>query len=325
MPRPPRVEFPDALYHVTTRGVHKAPIIVDDHDRVRWMEYLKQAVTRFGLRLYAFVLMDNHFHLFVCTPNANLGKAMQYLNGSYAMYFNTRHEKSGHIFERRYHAVLVENEGHYTEVSRYIHLNPVRAGIVAQPKDYAWSSYPIFHWGRMALPWLDCEEVLGEFGEGKEARQRYRNFVADGMNKKIASPRSKAIGGWLLGSHRFAAKIYAMLASDNNNGRWDSRAAVSQNHLDASLDEIARGVCKSFGIPKELLKKKSADTRGARNAFIYIARHKAGASLESIASYIEIGNKGTISRTAKRERELIQKNRRHRELISRITSTISKQ
>ena len=130
MPRPPRVESAETLYHVTVRGVQKSAIVRDDHDRIRWLEYLKAAVNRAGLELYAFTLMDNHFHLFLSTPKANLGEAMQYLNGSYAAYFNARHERKGHLFDNRYHAVLVESQGHYLEVSRYVHLNPVRAKLL---------------------------------------------------------------------------------------------------------------------------------------------------------------------------------------------------
>ena len=268
MPRPPRVEFPEALYHVTARGVLKNAIVRDDHDRVRWHDYLKAAVTRAGLELYAFALLDNHFHLFLSAPNANLGVAMQYLNGAYAMYFNKRHERSGHLFERRYRGILIENRGHYTEVSRYIHLTPVRAGAVERPEEYAWSSYPGYHFGRMPLSWLNYGRVLAEFTPikpttatkgvrplllQKEARERYREFVAAGVGRKLAPPWARAVGGWLLGSPKFTARIYALLAKDRKDSRWDSRATQGPRAIDATLDEIAQAVCRHFGVSIEEL------------------------------------------------------------------------
>jgi REP element-mobilizing transposase RayT len=322
MPRPLRVEFPDALYHITARGVLKAPIVRDDHDRIRWTDYLKEAVRRFGLELYAFALMDNHFHLFAASPLANLGKAMQYLNGAYAMCFNKRHERSGHLFEKRYHAVLIESQGHYTEVSRYIHLNPVRAGAVEKPEQYAWSSYPGYHFGRLPLPWLNYGRVLAEFGEGKEARARYREFVAHGIGKKLAPPWANAIGGWLLGSPRFTAKIYALLAKDAKDSRWDSRATQTPRALDATLDEIAAAVCKEFKVAPEQLKTRSAASRAARRAFALLARHHAGHSLKAIGQRLQITVPCSVLDIVKRASARAEKSGPFRQHISRLESRL---
>ena len=298
MPRPLRIEFADALFHVTARGVQKAPIVTDDHDRVRWMEYLKEAVLRFALELYAFVLMDNHFHLFVSTPRANLHKAMQYLNGSYAMYFNVRHERGGHLFERRYRSILIENQGHYTEVSRYVHLNPVRARLAERPEEYPWSSYAGYHWGRMPLSWVNYERVLSEFGDGKDARRRYREFVADGTDRKLPAPWLEAVGGWLLGSPGFVAKVYGMLSSGRSGARWNSRAAIQGKPLDVLPDEIASAVCKVFGISNTPLRTGGTNTRKARSAFVLIARDRAGMSLKAIASYLNAPGIASVSKIA---------------------------
>jgi REP element-mobilizing transposase RayT len=312
MPRPPRIEAPDALYHVTGRGVMKAAIVLDDHDRVRWIDYLREAVKRFGLELYAFALMDNHFHLFVAAPQANMGKAMQYINGAYAMYFNTRHERSGHLFERRYCAILIESQGHYTEVSRYIHLNPVRAGLVDRPEQYGWSSYPGYHSARFPLSWLNYERVLAEFADDpatketrrldfrkdakwKVARERYREFVVEGVGKKLPPPWLHAIGGWIVGSPKFAAKTYALLAKDSKGDRFDSRAALGKTAIDASLDDIAQVVCGYFRITPDGLKELRARRSIPRAAFIYFARHAAGLSLKQIAAYCGIKSLGRIT------------------------------
>jgi REP element-mobilizing transposase RayT len=322
MPRPLRVEFPEALYHVTTRGVRQEAVVLDDHDRIRWTDYLKEAVRRFGLELYAFALMDNHFHLFARAPLANLGKAMQYLNGAYAMYFNKRHERSGHLFEKRYHAVLIESQGHYTEVSRYIHLNPVRAGAADRPEQYAWSSYPGYHFGRMPLPWLNYGRVLAEFGEGKEARARYRDFVAHGIGKKLPPPWANAIGGWLLGSPRFTAKIYALLAKDAKDSRWDSRAVAAKPAINATIDKIVRAVCDEFHVTPEELKTGTAKSRMARQAFVLTARDRAGYSWKSVGLPLDAKTHGATLYLGGQARMKMGRDENFRKHIARMESRL---
>ena len=324
MPRPHRVEAPDALFHVTARGVQKSAIVRDDHDRVRWFDYLKEAARRFGLELYAFALMDNHFHLFLSTPRPNLGEAMQYLNGSYAAYFNARHERKGHLFENRYRAILIESQGHYTEISRYVHLNPVRAGIVERPEDYAWSSYIGYHSGRMPLSWLNYGRVLAEFGEGKAARERYREFVAEGIGKKIEPPWARAIGGWLLGSPKFAAKMYALLAKDAKGDRWDSRAGSGKAGIDATLDAIARAVCKHFNITAEELKTSGKNRALARAAFVFLARERAGFSLKSIGMFIGVAARGAVFVMGRRASAKASEKKEFYKMVSQLEGRLTK-
>jgi REP element-mobilizing transposase RayT len=318
------VEFPDALFHVTARGILQSPIVLDDHDRVKWCDYLKEAVRRFGLELHAFALMDNHFHLFASTPLANLGKAMQYLNGSYAMWFNTLHKRSGHLFEKRYHAILVEDEGHYTEVSRYIHLNPVRAGIAQKPQDYAWSSYHGYYSGRKPLRWLNYERVLEEFGEGDEARERYCEFVEEGLEEKIAPPWKNATGGWIIGTPAFASKVYGLLSSDDKSKQGGQPLAAhskSTRALDASLDDIAQAVCREFLVAPESL-KKCATGGDARRALVFLAREKAGHTLKATAAYLGVAALSNISRMPRRALERLRSNPRFARRVSRAETAL---
>lgn len=141
MARPLRIEYSGALYHVMSRGNARKAIVRDDVDREKRLDWLRRTVETYGWRLHAFVLMDNHDHLFVETPEANLSAGMQFLNGGYSSYFNRRRRRSGHLFQGRFKAQLIEEEGYFLEVSRYIHLNPVRAKRIP-PEKYPWSSYP---------------------------------------------------------------------------------------------------------------------------------------------------------------------------------------
>ena len=204
MARPLRIQFSGAVYHVIARGNERKPIVRDDDDREKRVDWLQRAVETYGWHLFAFVLMTNHEHLFLKTPEPNLSAGMQYLNGSYTSYFNRRHRRAGHLFQGRFKGHLVEEEGYFLEVSRYIHLNPVRAKMAAGPEEYRWSSYRGYVRASRAVPWIVYDKVLGEFGRDlSTARRAYGRFVRAGVDEPPPSPFGKAIGGLLLGSEKF--------------------------------------------------------------------------------------------------------------------------
>jgi hypothetical protein len=178
----------------------------------------------------------------------------------------------------------------------------VRADVVKYPEQYPWSSYPGYYYGRMPLSWLNYERVLAEFGEGREARERYREFVAEGIRRKLAPPWARAVGGWLLGSPKFVAKTYAILAKDAKGGRWDSRASQGKRAIDATLDEIAQAVCKEFSITPEQLKSRDARFRAARRAFALLAREHAGHSWQSIAGCLGARDRNAALQMERRAR-----------------------
>lgn len=140
MARPLRIEYPGALYHLTSRGNARASIYADDRDRRRFLDVLGEVVESYRWCCHAYCLMPNHYHLVVDTPLANLSRGMRQLNGLYTQRYNRRHSRVGHVFQGRFKGILVERESHMLELARYVVLNPVRAGIVGAPEDYAWSS-----------------------------------------------------------------------------------------------------------------------------------------------------------------------------------------
>ncbi|MBA2356833.1 MAG: transposase [Actinobacteria bacterium] len=182
MPRPPRLQAHDGIFHLTTRGNRGASIAVDNHDRACFLELLGAVVRVCGWRCHAYCLMTNHYHLLVQTPEPTLSAGMQRLNGQYARWFNRRYGLQGHLFERRYHSVLVEGNAHLLELSRYFALNPVRAGLCPRPEHWRWSSYPAAL-GLAATPeFLTCDLLLGQFAEQVErARAQLAAFVDDGL------------------------------------------------------------------------------------------------------------------------------------------------
>jgi len=141
MGRPLKIECQGALYHITSRGNERKEIFFDDADRDRFLEILKDYHDRHGILIHCYVLMDNHYHLILETPRANLLKVMHGINGRYTGYFNHRYKRPGPLFQGRYKGVLVEKDAYLLALSRYVHLNPVRAKVVEKPEQYRWSSY----------------------------------------------------------------------------------------------------------------------------------------------------------------------------------------
>ena len=159
MARPLRIQAAGLTYHVTARGVRRTSIYLDDGDRQRFLTLLATVVDRYALRCHAYCQMTNHYHLALTTADANLSRAIQQLNGDYAQWWNWRHQRSGHVFQSRFHAQVVQDEAYLVNVCRYIVLNPVRAGIVDAPEHWRWSSYRAMI-GMSATPrFLDCDRV----------------------------------------------------------------------------------------------------------------------------------------------------------------------
>jgi putative transposase len=184
MPRPPRLQLAGGIYHVTSRGNRKQPTFREGRDCEQFLVTLEAVVVRRKWLCHTYCLMPNHVHLVVETPNPDLSAGMQYLNGSYAQWFNRRHGFEGHLFQGRFHAVLVKSEWHLLELSRYVVLNPVRAKLVPDAGSWKWSSYRACV-GEAPVPaFLTTEFVLGHFGRTlEEARGAYRRFVRDAPEK----------------------------------------------------------------------------------------------------------------------------------------------
>jgi REP element-mobilizing transposase RayT len=182
MARPLRLEFPGAIYHVTSRGDRQEAIYEGDADRQQWLEILSKICERYNWRVHAYCLMDNHYHILLETADGNLSKGMRQLNGVYTQYFNRQHNRMGHVFQGRYKAILVEKDSYLLELSRYVVLNPIRAGMIKNIDEWHWSSYLITI-GKLQPPdWLEVDWLLSQFGlQRNRARGRYIDFVREGI------------------------------------------------------------------------------------------------------------------------------------------------
>lgn len=223
MARPLRIEFAGAIYHVTSRGNGRQRIFLDDRDNSLFLELLGNTLERFQWVCHAYCLMVNHYHLMIETPEANLSKGMHHLNASFSQAHNKRHGAVGHLLQGRFKSIVVDRESYLLELARYVVLNPVRAGMVARPEDWPWSSYrttaglpgashaaqpgaPAALSGSPAPEWLAPSWLLSQFGPDETtARQRYRDFVAAGVGQ--GSPWSKLQSQIFLGQERFMDRM----------------------------------------------------------------------------------------------------------------------
>jgi len=223
MARPLRIEFPGAIYHVTSRGDRREPIFLDDDDRTALLDVVAQAMTRMDAQVLAYCLMGNHYHFVLHTGQANLSLLMRHVNGVYTQAFNRRHDKVGHLFQGRFKAILVDREAYLLEVCRYVELNPVRAGMVKQPGAWPWSSYRA-HVGQVQTPqWLDTdglhgyllERVAVSAADHRRAAQRYAALVASAPDLRLWDDALRQ--QIYLGDEQFVQRMQALAARQHQH------------------------------------------------------------------------------------------------------------
>lgn len=202
MSRPLRIEYPDAVYHVTSRGNARSDIFHTTSDRETFLKILSGVVQRFNWLCHAYCMMDNHYHLLIETPDGNLSKGMRQLNGVYTQKYNWLHQTTGHVFQGRYKAILVEKDSYLLELCRYVVLNPVRAGMTEKPEQWIWSSYRFTAGTKNPPEYLTTDWILRLLHQNKsEAQKQYRRFVRSGIGLK--SIWEELQGQILLGEEAF--------------------------------------------------------------------------------------------------------------------------
>jgi len=271
MARPLRIEFSGALYHVTSRGDGREDIYLDDEDRELFMLVLGEVCELFNWSVHSWCQMTNHYHLLVETPDSNLSKGMRYLNGVYTQRFNRKHSRVGHVYQGRYKAILVEKEAYFLELSRYIVLNPVRAGMVESAERWEWSSYAATAGLVVAPSWFDKRLILGSFGkQQKVAIERYMEFVSNGVQQP--SPWTMLKNQIYLGSDAFIEQ-------------------AQTNITDKKISEVPK--IQKRSIPKTL--QEYSERAKGRNEAIQVAYRSGGYTLEEIGKYFGL-HYSTVSR-----------------------------
>jgi REP element-mobilizing transposase RayT len=275
MARKPRLHYIGAVYHVMVRGNSGQNIFADDEDRYRFYLFLQEGVEKFGHRIHAFCLMNNHVHLAIQVGDKPLSRIMQNLCFRYTQWVNSRQKRVGHLFQGRYKAIVVDADAYLVELVRYIHLNPVRAKLVKSPKDYPWSSHRVYIYiGQETLPWLTTDWVLSQFAQRlKTARIRYSEFVTSGRDEGHRQEfHSGTSQGRILGDDTFIERVYTESDQGENKA--------------VTLDEIINRVGKIYGLTEEEITAggKQRYASEARGMIAYLVREVSGLSLTDLSS-----------------------------------------
>jgi REP element-mobilizing transposase RayT len=288
MARPLRIEYEGAVYHITARGNERSKIFFSKKDYEKFKEYLAEAQQKFGFFLHAYVLMTNHYHLIIETPDKNLSRVMHHINSSYTTYINVKRKRSGHLFQGRFKAILVDRDSYLLELSRYLHLNPVRANMTQKPEEYFYSSYRAYISG-ITENIVRTDTVLGLLtGNEKEAKELYRNFVEGVLGEEPESPLKKVYGGIILGSAGFIKDVLLKI----EDGQLEKENVACRKELRAPTrgENVLSAICRHYQISKEdLIAGRSA----VRKICIYLLKKETASTTREIGELL-----GNMSCTA---------------------------
>lgn len=341
MSRPLRIERAGGWYHLTGRGNERRAIFRGNQDRVHFCELLGEMVVRFRVRLHAYVLMDNHYHLVVELTEPNLSRTGQWLNVSYSVWFNRRHRRSGHLFQGRFKSVVVDPVQWGLELSRYVHLNPVRVGRLGLGKAerqkqrvgatgapdarmvkerltrlrrYRWSSYRAYVGLGKRPEWLECETVLELGGGRKEERQRnYREYVESAVREGLRkNPWGALQDQVVLGGEEFLQKLRAHV---RGNAR-EQRGAKRLGQMRPKLEEVIANVEKVKGQTWGELRDRHGDE--GRDLVLYLGRRACGIKLGQLAVVAGMSDYKAVSIAIRRYEGQLRRNKSRRELLRRI-------
>lgn len=313
MARALRFDFPNTIHHVTNRGLECRDIVCDDEDRHEFVRLLGRVASRHAWQVFAWVLLDNHFHLFFRIPTASLSFGMHDFESGYATIFNRRHERSGPLFQGRFHDVVVENESHAWELSRYVHLNPCRARLVPRPELWHWSSYRYYLDPHGAPQWLDWPTVLVERSLNEAAaRIAYKTFVEAGLSESPANPIASAVDGWIVGSDEFAQRIRTVCL--NRDGR-------SEAHTSESIIET---VAKRFETPAAVIRRRGRHGNMAREVALLLCRELLENPAAELAAIFEVAPSG-FSMSVRRARERMESDSEFARIVMELRKQLQRE
>jgi putative transposase len=295
MARKARIHYPGAFYHVMLRGNARQTIFHDPLDVTQFENFLVQGLERFRIRVCAFCWMPNHLHMAVQVSDVPLSKMMQVLSQRYTGWINYRYDRVGHLFQGRFRAILVDKDGYLRELVRYIHLNPVRAGIVSDPIDYRRCSHRAYvEIPKTPIAWLTTEPVFQQFGTTREsARAEYLQFMGQPEGEDLLQKlRQGGSHGHILGDDHFVDRVLP------RDSKLDKPGGA-----DVNLDYLTAQVARACQVTKEgiLSRSKSCKLVEARAMLAMLAVDHHHFTLKAVARYLD-RNEATISRLIKNNR-----------------------
>ncbi|MEW6053516.1 MAG: transposase [Nitrospirota bacterium] len=296
MARPLRLSFENAVYHITVRGNRREPVFHDDEDRQTFLRKINETCLKYSFVCFAYCLMDNHYHLFLKTPLANISEGMHYLNTSYVNWFKARHKLVGVVFQGRYKSLLVDENNYGIQLSTYIHLNPYRAGIVENLKGYPWSSYRGYVIGEKSSVKLDTGFILEQFDTDPErSRKKYESYVME--NLKMENPVKDSFRGVVLGDEDFLHAIRER-AEQIGNMREIPETRMLTAH---TAEEIIQQVMSEFSVSREeILSRRRGNF--LRQMTLFLIKQFTPMSLREIGALFQM-DYAAVSQACKRYEE----------------------
>lgn len=320
MARPLRIWYPGAWYHVTARGNERREIYRSEEDRLLFLARLSQIAERFGMVLHGYVMMENHFHLIVEPREDNLSRAMQWLNVSYSQWFNRRHQRSGHLFQGRFKSVVIDWQAWGLELSRYVHLNPVRTGQEELDKQarqrnragvgrvvspdtakgrikalriYRWSSFRAYIGLEHTPKWLCCDQVLGMMGGNKSERPRaYQRLVEAALLEGMESPWDYLTGQVILGDEAYVKRLDDGLIGDERE-----QAPLKQLRRRPNWEQAVRVVERLKGEAWAEFRDRHGDW--GRDVALWLGRMQCRMTLKELAEAVEVNHYASVGAAIK--------------------------
>lgn len=321
MARPLRIEYPGAWYHVMNRGRRGEHVFSDGKDYEAFLGLLREASEMFGLRIAAYCLMSNHYHLLLQTPFGNLSRVMRHVNGVYTQRYNRRRDIDGQLFRGRYKCVLVEANRHLLELLRYIHRNPVRARICKSVEEYPWSSHHGYVSRAKKWDWLYREPLLGMFTDKPgRAKKKYVEFVLNDDSSEVTDFFNRKNLASVYGSRDFTAEVKEKFY------RLKKHAEIPQSRQFApTIAEIKTAVSRSYRISEhDLEQTKRGRVNEPRNVAVYLARKSSGMRLEEIGREFGLGKYSSVSSIVVRTEQLLDKNKNLRRRVEKLKRKLEK-
>jgi putative transposase len=322
MSRPLRIQYPNAWYHVMNRGRRREAVFESKDDFQLFLDILHEAIELFSLRISAYCLMTNHYHLLVQTPDSNLSRCMRHINGVYTQRFNAAHGLDGQLFRGRYKAILVGEDSYLLQLVRYIHKNPVRADMVKSTELYEWSSHKGYLSKANKWDWLHKQIILSMITKDqKQQLKGYRAFMAENESESFLEKMNLKKLPSVLGEQAFVRMI-----KDKFFERKRHIEVPESKRLAPSADRIINAVCVNYGMDEaQLLLAKRGTINEARSLAIYLFRYMRGASLNDIGKTFDISSYSTVSSIIERFKARMHSDRKLSRKVEMLRESLMRQ
>ena len=326
MARPLRIEVAEMWYHIMNRGNFLKEIFEIDEDYQRFLEILADSCEKYNVEIHSYVLMPNHFHFFLKTNDANLSRFMHQQLTSYTSWFNPKYKRVGHLFQGRYKSIVIDNNNYGTEITRYIHLNPVRIKKNSKLslsekrkllRNYKWSSYSAIIGIKPAPPFLFVHETLECFGDDYNSQiKNYINFIEEGLKRDLDSPLKSISAQLVLGCEPFVRKIRSMLKTGDKTG--ESHDVESNDTIrkliSHPIENIFEVVCREYDVDIQTILtsgKGRRDVLSRQITFYLAAKYCLGImTLNKIGKIMGCKNGSSVTMAVKKIKELMGKDKK---------------